>query len=117
MDKRLFGFIAAGGAATLVNYGFFLFLLSTSVHHTPAASFGYVSGIAVSYLINRFVVFRESKKSSFVRYSIAYLGALVIQLLLLNALVSFGIGAEVANAIAIAIVVVVNFFVVRKFAF
>ena len=117
MDKRIFGFIAAGGAATIVNYGLFLLLLSASVHHTPAASIGYVSGIAVSYLINRFIVFRKSKKSSFVRYSIAYLAALVIQLLILNALVTFGIVAEVANAIAIAIVVVVNFFVVRKFAF
>lgn len=117
MDKRIFGFVFAGGTATILNYGIFLTLLSSSISYTLAAGAGYVSGVVVSYLINRFFVFRNSKRASFSKYLLAYLLALTAQLALLNLLVFTGLPPELANAVAIAVVVVLNFFLVRKIAF
>jgi len=117
IDKRIFGFVFAGGLATILNYSLFLYLLGLSFNPSIAASIGYVSGIVVSFLINRFAVFRSSRKASFVRYLLAYLVALVVQLLLLNGFIAIGIAPGVANAIAISLVVVLNFYAVRRLAF
>jgi putative flippase GtrA len=117
MDKRIFGFVFAGGTATILNYGIFLTLLNSSVNYTLAAGAGYVSGVMVSYLINRFFVFRHSKRANFLKYLFAYFVALAAQLTLLNLLVLLGLPPELANAIAIAVVVILNFFLVRKIAF
>lgn len=107
----------AGGTATVLNYLVFLFLLGQSVHALLASAIGYVSGIAVSFTINKFLVFSESTKPSFLRYAIVYLSALALQLALLAALIAGSLPAETANALAIMIVVVINFFIMKKFVF
>ena len=117
MDSRIIGFVLAGGVATVLNYGIFLFLLALEFHLSLAAAIGYLSGIVVSFAINRYFVFKGSKRSSFAKYALAYLMALGGQLLLLNALVALGLVPEIANALAILVVVFLNFFLVRKLAF
>ena len=113
------GFVTAGGLATIVNYALFLTLLSQGSHYLLAASMGYVSGIGVSYLVNRLVVFRSKQKSltESVRYFLLYLVGLLFQLIALEVLVSLGVVAEFANVLAIAAVVVINFFLIRRFVF
>ena len=117
--REFLGFVLAGGAATLVNYSVFLVLLILNVQYLVASAIGFLSGIGVSFTINRLYVFtnRTSSKASFVRYIAAYLVALTAQLFLLETLVQLGIRPEISNIVAILIVVVVNFFVVRKFVF
>ena len=117
--REFFGFVLAGGTATLVNYSVFLVLLILNVQYLIASAIGFLSGIGVSFTINRLYVFthRTSSKASFVRYMAAYLVALAAQLSLLEALVQLGIRPEISNIVAILIVVVVNFFVVRQFVF
>lgn len=115
--RKLIGFLIAGGTATILNYLVFLFLLAQSVNALLASAVGYVSGIAVSFTINKFLVFTESPKPSFLRYAIVYLSALTLQLALLASLIAGSIRAEFANALAIMVVVVINFFVMKKFVF
>jgi putative flippase GtrA len=115
--KKLIGFLIAGGSATVLNYLVFLFLLGQSVNTLLSSAIGYVSGIAVSFTINKFLVFSDSARPSFLRYAIVYLSALVLQLALLAALIAMSIPAEFANALAIMVVVVLNFFVMKKFVF
>ena len=115
--KKLIGFLIAGGTATILNYLVFLLLLDQSVNPLLASTIGYVSGIAVSFTINKFLVFSESARPSFLRYAIVYLSALALQLTLLAALIAGSIPAEFANALAIMVVVVINFFVMKKFVF
>ena len=118
-SREFFGFVLAGGAATLVNYSVFFALHILNVQYLIASAIGFLSGIGVSFTINRLYVFtnRTSSKASFVRYIAAYLVALTAQLFLLETLVQLGIRPEISNIVAILIVVVVNFFVVRKFVF
>ena len=113
------GFIAAGGTATVVNYALFVALYWGGVGYLVASAIGYVAGIAISFVINRRLVFRSrgSKRQEAPRYVIAYLGALVVQLALLEVFVRLGLDPLIANAVALIIVVVLNFFVIRRVVF
>ena len=116
---RFVGFVAAGGTATVINYALFALLYWAGMNYLLASAIGYVSGIAVSFTINKLLVFTDSTTPSrqFIRYTVIYLIALVAQLGLLEIGVRVGLGPLVANAIALVIVVVVNFFVIRRFVF
>ena len=116
---RFVGFVAAGGTATVINYALFALLYWAGLNYLLASALGYVSGIAVSFIINKLLVFTDATAQSrqFLRYTAIYLVALVAQLGLLEIGVRVGLDPLVANAIALVIVVVVNFFVIRRFVF
>jgi putative flippase GtrA len=116
---RFVGFVAAGGTATVINYALFALLYWAGMNYLLASAIGYVSGIAVSFTINKLFVFTDAKTRprQFLRYTAIYLVALVAQLGLLEIGVRVGLDPLVANAIALVIVVVVNFFVIRRFVF
>jgi putative flippase GtrA len=111
--------VGAGGAATILNYLLFFAVFTWGVPYLVAAALGYLSGIGVSFVLNRFFVFasQESVAAELVRYFVAYLVALVLQLALLESLVRAGLGVPIANAVAIVAVVVINFFIVRRLVF
>jgi putative flippase GtrA len=117
--KRFVGFVAAGGTATVINYTLFALLYAVGVNYLLASALGYVSGIGVSFAINKLFVFHDSSHRShqFLRYTAIYVVALGAQLGLLEIGVRAGLDPLIANAIALAIVVVGNFFVVRRFVF
>ena len=117
--KQLLGFVFAGGIATIINYSLFSALLFSGVHYLLSSALGYVSGIIVSFAINRRYIFRSTGnvRGQFVRYTLIYLGALIVQLGLLEALVRLGLNPFIANGIALFVVVILNFFVIRRFVF
>ena len=116
---QFLGFVAAGGTATVINYGLFLALFSTGNSYLPSAVGGYLSGIAVSFALNRWVVYGSSDPvgGQFFRYFVVYLLALGVQLFALESMVQLGIDPRWANGVAIAVVVALNFFAVRRFVF
>ncbi len=119
VKAQFVGFVIAGGVATVVNYGLFLVLFRLNVNFLLAASIGYLSGIVLSFTLNRVIVYgsRQNIAIEFVRYFLAYLIALAAQLGALGLLVAAGLAPELANAVAIVSVVILNFFVVRRFVF
>lgn len=122
MTSRLatfIGFVAAGGTATIVNYALFAGLYWAGVNYLLASALGYVSGIAVSFAINKLFVFANAphQRGQFARYTAIYLGALGVQLGLLELGVRLGLDPLFANAVALIIVVIGNFFIIRRFVF
>jgi putative flippase GtrA len=113
------GFVAAGGTATVVNYALFASLYWWGLNYLLASAVGYVSGIVVSYTINKLLVFAgaPTPPRQFVRYLVVYLGALVVQLGLLELGVRLGLDPLIANAVALVIVVIGNYFVIRRVVF
>ena len=113
------GFVAAGGTATIINFALFAALYWAGMNYLLASALGYVSGIAVSYTINKVLVFRDSTTPAhqFLRYTAIYLVALGVQLGLLELGVRLGLDPLIANAIALVIVVMLNFFVIRRYVF
>jgi len=122
MGKKLrtfVGFVVAGGVATIINYSLFASLYWWGVNYLVASAIGYVSGIVISFTINKLFVFTDSAgtRGQFLRYTLIYVGALAVQLALLEAGVRAGINPLLANAIALVIVVIGNYFVIRRFVF
>lgn len=117
--RRFVGFALAGGAATILNYTVFISLLLADVHYLAASGIGYVSGIIVSFGINRRLIFkaRGAAAPQLVLYTLAYGLALVAQLALLEVLVRLGLMPMIANGVALLVVVVANYFVIKKFVF
>jgi putative flippase GtrA len=116
---RFLGFVVAGGIATVVNYTVFAMLLLADLHYLAASAIGYVSGIAVSFAINRRYVFRSvaAPGGQLVRYASAYGVALFAQLALLELLVRLSIPPLFANGLALVIVVIGNYFLVARVVF
>ena len=117
--RTFVGFVVAGGLATVINYSLFASLYWLGVNYLAASAIGYVSGIAVSFSINKLFVFTDSttQRGQFLRYTLIYVAALGVQLALLEAGVRLGLDPLVANAIALVIVVIGNYFVIRRFVF
>ena len=115
--SKFFGFVFAGGVATLLNFTVFVLLLWIGVGPYVSSATGYLSGIALSYLINTRMVFATRTRPSVFAYYFIYFLALMLQLCLLYALLLFGVNPLAANSIAIAIVVVVNYLVMKRFLF
>lgn len=115
--RQFVGFIFAGGIATVLNFSIFLCLLKINVQPTLAAAIGYLSGILVSFAINKFIVFSNSQRASLWRYFVSYGAALLGQLAVLNLLLLSELGPEISNAVAIFFIVILNFFLVRSFVF
>lgn len=113
------GFVAAGGIATIVNYSLFLVMYFQGLNYMVASAIGYMSGIALSFVINRKLVFRSRGKTAHesLRYALAYGVALGAQLALLEIFVRLGLDPVLGNAAALVLVVFVNFFVIRRFVF
>lgn len=122
MDRgraQFVGFVAAGGLATLANYGLFILLLRLEVNYLLAASLGYLSGVFISFILNRLLVYRSKQPlaSELGRYFLAYFVALAAHLGALQLLVTIGLTPELGNALAVGVVVFLNFFLVRRFVF
>ena len=115
--RKFFGFVIAGGVATLANYLVFLLLIGCGVNVTLSAALGYSFGISISYFINLRAVFTESTRASFVRYASIYFMGMLVQLSLLTWFLSLAIDPRLANALAITLALLVNFSLIRKFAF
>lgn len=115
--KKFLGFALAGGSATVVNFSIFLLLISQQVDVVLASAIGYVSGIAISFALNRSLVFKSANNVSLVRYFAIYVVALFCQLALLSLLVALELEPWIANAISVTIVLVANFFAMRRFVF
>lgn len=118
-DPRLVGFVLAGGAATVINYGIYLGLLFVQVGILHAAALGYLSGVGISFVLNRKFVYAsdDSIGGELFRYFVAYIAAMGLQLGVLQLLVVCGMNPIWANGIAVGVVVLANFFVVRRFVF
>ena len=111
--EQLAKFCAVGASGYVVNLAVYTALLKgADFHYIPAATCSFVVAVTNNYLWNRLWTFRHSRGHFafqglrfFVVAVIAYLGNLAI----LAALVAFGVGEIVSQAIAIVLVTPANF--------
>jgi putative flippase GtrA len=118
--RRFVRFVIAGTAATGINYGTFAALYWIGLNYLLAAGSAYAVSILVGFALNRFFVFRKPSpnRNALLRYFGLYIGSLVANLIILESLVSLmGLDPLLANAIALMILVAVNFVLVRRLVF
>ena len=120
--KQLKKFIVIGALSTLINYGiFFLLYRAAHLNYSIAAAIGFISGLLFGYIYNRswtFEAVSEKKSWEIILYASVYIFSLILNVALLNILVSAGhINPLLANLFALAVVFCSNFFGLKYLVF
>ena len=106
-------FCMVGVAATAIHYGIY-WLLKCWINVNIAFATGYIIGFFCNYFLSALFTFKA--KASF-RTGIGFTGAhlfnMILQLILLNVFLHFGINSNLAPLPVYALSVPVNFFLVR----
>jgi putative flippase GtrA len=106
-----FGLVGASGY--VINLGVFALLLETlSLHHALAAVAAFVVAVSSNFYWNRHWTFRASDGHAgfqAIRFFTVSIGALAVNLLVLEALVGAGMGELPSQAIAVATAMPFNF--------
>lgn len=115
-------FIIIGATSTVINYGvFFLSYKIFHVNYALAAVLGYLFGLAFGYIYNRSWTFKPAAFSRYhevIQYVLVYGFSLILNVSLLNLLVSLGkINPLLANIIAMAAAMCTNFLGLKYIVF
>lgn len=114
---RFFRFILSGGLNTAITYGIYLVLLQKTSYQI-SYSIAYVSGIAISYILNRAFVFKSHRGlRSILLFPLIYITQYGIGMLLLWMWIDI---AKLSDKIAPLVVVVVTVpatYVLSRFVF
>lgn len=120
--KKIIRFLGAGSLAALTEYGVFLLFSFVLVRGELylANSIGFLSGLLVSFLLNKHWVFKSKKKGSseFVYYFALAMVNLLISNLLIGVLVNgITVPSFVAKLISMGMVAAWNYFVLSRSIF
>ena len=105
-------FSVVGAAGYVVNLVVYSLLLHAGLHYLPAAACSFCVAVTNNYLWNRQWTFRGQRGHvayQGMRFFVVSLLALAANLLILDVLIRLGLGKIVAQAIAIVLVMPVNF--------
>ena len=122
MQKFKFQFIKyvyVGGLNTLVTFLLYIFLIKLHVNYILASSVCYLVGIVGGYVLNSYFVFTSKiKLTGLSKYSLVYITSYFISIFMLFCFVSIlGIDVILSQAIAIVIVTLLNFKLVKWLVF
>ena len=110
--EQLLKFSLVGASGTILNLLVYRLLLGASLHYLAAATLSFLVAVTNNYLWNRTWTFR-GRRGHFgyqgLRFLVVATFVLGINLLVLRVLVSLGLGKFLAEAVAIATAMPVNF--------
>ena len=105
-------FVSVGAFNTLFCYLFYILLVKCGLYYNFALAFDYTLGIIIGYTLNRNWTFagRGIPRLKFLKYLVTFIGAFLLNVILLSFLVEFGwLGPIIGQIIAIGIVVLITF--------
>jgi putative flippase GtrA len=113
-------FLLSGGLAALAELVIFLSLLELlNMHPVVAQPLSFLTGLLISYSLNRAWVFRTgaSSKIEFMKYAVLAVLNLFASTIIVATLIEIGFAAMVAKLIVIGLVALWNYFVYKNFIF
>jgi putative flippase GtrA len=105
-------FCAVGAVGYGINLAVYAALLHAGFHYLLAATGSFLVAVTSNYILNRHWTFRDRRAgiaAQGMRFFVVSLASLGANLLVLHALISFGAGKLVGQAIAIVLVTPLNF--------
>lgn len=118
---QLLKFCLVGGSGYLINLAVFAFLASVlDVHHIAAAIGAFVVAVSNNFFWNRHWTFEPGARPAHFqafRFFAVSIASLVVNLVVLEVLVSGGLGELPAQAIAVAVAMPFNFVGNKLFTF
>lgn len=119
MSSQFVRFLIAGGASTFVNLSLFTILVLAGVIPWLAVAVGYLVSVTVSFWLSKSLVFTrpDAGPNVALRFFGLYGFSLVLQLFAFWVLTEAGVSVWWANLIAIGVVTLWNFAMLRFFVF
>lgn len=118
LNKEFIFFIAIGVINTF-NGVVFSFIYSNLLNENLAFVLGYISGLAVSYILNSYITFKEKLDfRKFIKFAISYIPNFIIQNVVV--IITFnilGLHKLIAYCLAAIIGIPVTFILLKFFAF
>lgn len=118
LNKEFIFFIAIGVINTF-NGVVFSFIYSNLLNENLAFVLGYISGLAVSYILNSYITFKEKLSfTKFIKFAISYIPNFIIQNVVV--IITFnilGLHKLIAYCLAAIIGIPVTFILLKFFAF
>lgn len=114
---RFVRFLAVGGVNFAFSYSVFLTVFFLGGGPIGAVVISWVLGVLFNFATTGRVVFGSGKLHLLPRFIGVYVVQLGVNIALLNALLSIGLSAPVAQALAIIVLAVVTFLALRRFVF
>jgi len=105
-------FCTVGAVGYVVNLAVYDALIHAGVHYLAAATCSFLVAVTSNYTWNRLWTFRDRRAgvaSQGARFFLVSLASLVANLVVLDVLIAFGAGKLVGQAIAIVLVMPLNF--------
>jgi len=115
--RRLLRFLAVGILNTVVGYGLFAALYLALGSHRVAAVLAFVGGVLFNFFSTGRLVFESRSLRALVPFTAGYLVILGLNLVLLEVLVAFGVGALIAQAVSLPLVVVASYLINARIVF
>lgn len=117
LDSRFFRFVISGGLNTAITYGIYLVLLQL-MSYRISYTIAYLSGIAISYALNRSFVFRSHHGlRSILLFPLVYVAQYSFGLLLLWLWIEVaGLSDKVAPLVVVAVALPLTY-VLSRFVF
>lgn len=118
LNKEFIFFIIIGLINTF-NGVIFSFIYSSLFNENLAFVLGYISGLAISYILNSYVTFKEKLSfTKFIKFGISYIPNFIIQnIVVIIAFNILGLHKLIAYCLAAIIGIPVTFILLKFFAF
>ncbi len=117
---QLIRFLVVGASGYVVNLAVFAAALALGLHYLPAAVVAFVIAWVNNFLLNRYWTFRahdEAMVGQGAKYLAVSLLALGANLVILEVLVSAGLGELLSQAVAIVLVTPLSYLLSRRWSF
>jgi len=115
MNKEVLGFLIVGGLNTGITYAIYYAMLQF-VNFNIAYIISYVSGIIISFLLNgRYVFHTKLTLTKALKYPLVYIAQYIINVIVLNLLVKYGIVNETFAPIIVIVVSLPVTFILSKY--
>ena len=110
--EQLAKFCAVGAVGYVVNLAVYASLLHVGLHYLLAATCSFLVAVASNYTLNRHWTFRDRRAgvaAQGMRFFVVSLASLGANLVVLDVLITLGLGKLVGQAVAIVLVTPLNF--------
>ena len=114
---RLLRFLLVGGVNTLFGYTIFAAAYVLTGDHRLAVAASIVLGVLFNFVTTGRIVFGSRSGRALIPFILAYVFALVLNVVLLDLLLRIGLNAFVGQALCLPVVVVTAYLINARFVF
>lgn len=115
--ERFLRFLLVGAVNTVFGYSIFAIIYMVSNNHNISAVVATAGGVLFNYFSTGKFVFNNRGYAAFLPFILVYIVALILNIIVLNGLIYFGLNAFISQALSLPVLVITSYFLNSRIAF